>query len=520
MSTTVPSNVRVRALAPDDYDDLCAVMRRAYSFDNVWTFEQYKRLLELFPEGQVGVEADGRLAAAALSIIVDYAHFGDAHQYRQIHGNGSFNTHDSKGDVLYGLDIVVDPDFRGLRFGRRLYDARKELCESLNLRAIVAGGRMPGYDKHAPSLSPKGYIEKVKNRELYDPVLSFQISNGFHVRRVLTDYLDYDKESRAYATLIEWINVDYDPLPYVGGTKSYVRTGVVQWQMRNFDSLALLLDAVEFFVDAVSGYRADFICLPESILAPLLAAHGHLQEPQAIRELAKSFDAYRERMVAMAVKYNVNIIAGSAPRLDGGRLYNTALLCRRDGSWAIQDKLHPTPDEARVWALSGGPSLKVFDTDCGRIGILICYDVEFPELSRRLADEGVEILFVPFQTDTLQGFTRVQRCAMARAVENECYVVISGSVGNLPKVENTDIQYAQSAVFSPADHSFPNRGVVREAQPGIEMMLVADLDLDLLRHLHHHGSVQTLKDRRRDLYRLDFMGPLVVEARHQASSEG
>ena len=92
--------------------------------------------------------------------------------------------------------------------------------------------------------------------------------------------------------------------------------------------------------------------------------------------------------------------------------------------------------------MQGGDELKIFDTDVGKIGILVCFDVEFPELSRLLVDRGMQILFVPFLTDTKNGYLRVRRCAQARAIENECYVAISGSVGNLPKVENMDIQYS------------------------------------------------------------------------------
>jgi predicted amidohydrolase len=153
----------------------------------------------------------------------------------------------------------------------------------------------------------------------------------------------------------------------------------------------------------------------------------------------------------------------------------------------------------------GGNELKIFDTDRGRIGILICYDVEFPELPRLLSEQGMEILFVPFLTDTQNGYNRVRFCAQARAIENECYVAIAGSVGNLPKVNNMDIQYAQSAVFSPSDFPFPTNATVSEATPNAELTLIADVNLDLLKELHRAGSVRNLKDRRTDLYRISWI---------------
>ena len=142
----------------------------------------------------------------------------------------------------------------------------------------------------------------------------------------------------------------------------------------------------------------------------------------------------------------------------------------------------------------------------GKIGIVICYDVEYPELVRHLADKGMNILLVPYWTDTKNGYLRVRRCAQARAIENECYVAIAGSVGNLPQVENMDMQYSQSAVFTPSDFAFPHDAVAAEATPNTEMTLICDLDLDLLKELREQGSVRNLQSRRLDLYNVIWLG--------------
>ena len=146
--------------------------------------------------------------------------------------------------------------------------------------------------------------------------------------------------------------------------------------------------------------------------------------------------------------------------------------------------------------------VKIIQSDCGPVGVVVCYDVEFPELGRILAEQDMNILFVPFLTDTQNGYGRVRNCARARAIENECYVAIAGSVGNLPKVHNMDIQYAQSAVFTPCDFAFPYDGVKAEATPNTEMILLVEVDITLLRELHERGSVRNLKDRRHDLYQV------------------
>jgi predicted amidohydrolase/GNAT superfamily N-acetyltransferase len=494
-------NIELKFLSIDDYEELKEVMIQAYkSLDNAfWKKQQIKKLISIFPEGQVVIKVNGHVAGAALSIVVDYDQFEEGHTYREITADYTFKTHDPNGDRLYGIDVVIKPEFRGLRLGRRLYDYRKELCEKLNLKGIAFGGRIPNYHLYSKELTPRDYIRKVRHKEIHDPVLNFQLSNDFHVAKLLKGYLDGDEDSGEYAALLEWDNIYYEkPSKNTTQTKkTIVRLGLIQWQMRSYRNLDELMQQAEFFVDAVSGYRADFALFPEFFNAPLMAENNNLSEPEAIRKLAEHTEAIKDRFAELAISYNINIITGSMPEVRQDGLYNVGYLCRRDGSVESYEKLHVTPDEAKIWGMVGGNKLQTFDTDSGKIGILICYDSEFPELSRLLADDGMEILFVPFLTDTQNGYSRVKHCSQARAIENECYVAIAGSVGNLPNVHNMDIQYAQSMVFTPCDFAFPSNGIKAEATPNTEMILITEVDLTLLRELNQSGSVRNLKDLRR-----------------------
>lgn len=498
------NKVEVRQLRLDDYAELAQSFKRVYADRDVfWTYDQIKKLTEIFPEGQVVTVVDGKIVGCALAIIVDYNLVKGDHTYAQVTGNETFNTHNPHGNILYGIEVFIHPDYRGLRLARRMYEYRKDLCETLNLKAIMFGGRIPNYYKYADRMRPREYINKVRLREIYDPVLTFQLSNDFHVRKVMTNYLPNDEESKHFATLLQWDNIYYQPKPEVIERKTMIRIGLVQWQMRPYKSIDDVFEQVEFFVDAVSDYKSDFILFPEYFNAPLMAKYNNLGEAQSIRKLAKYTDEIRERFVKLAISYNINIITGSMPYLNSdNKLLNVGFLCRRDGTYETYGKVHITPDEAKSWGLTGGKMVKTFDTDCAKIGVLICYDVEFPELSRLLAEEGMQILFVPFLTDTQNAYSRVKVCAQARAIENECFVAIAGSVGNLPRVHNMDIQYAQSAVFTPCDFAFPTDGRRAEATPNTEMILVSDVDLDLLSELHTYGSVRNLRDRRLDLYEL------------------
>jgi predicted amidohydrolase len=499
----------LRHLVKEDYADLKVMMDEVYpNLGGAWPEKQFKAQLAVFPEGQICIEDHGKIVAAAFSLIVDYDKFGDHHTYDQITGDAYLTTHDPLGDVLYGIEVCVSLDYRSMRLGRRLYEARKELCQSLNLKSIIAGGRIPNYKNYAHELSPQKYIEQVKKREIYDPILTFQLSNDFEVKRVLTAYLPEDKESKGYATLLEWTNLYYDDqkTPLIGATKTSARIGCVQWQMRSLNSVEELIQQVEFFVDALSDYQCDLALLPEFFNAPLMGIDEHENSFDSIKALAEYSGEILDAISKLAVSYNINIIAGSMPVMEDGDLYNVAYLCRRDGTLESQYKLHPTPYEKRAWIMKGGNGLNVFDTDFGRIGILICYDVEFPELARLQSEKGMQMLFVPFWTDTKNAYLRVRHCAHARAIENECYVITAGSVGNLPKVDGADIQYAQSVVFSPSDFSFPHDAIMAETTPNTEMTLIVDLDLTKLDQLKNEGSVKNYLDRRRDLYKITWIG--------------
>lgn len=501
-------HLTLRNLTPEDYPQLETLMDAVYhDIGGAWSRHTIETLIDSFPDGQVAIEDDGRLVGIALTVRVDYDEFTNPHRYDDLIGKREVILDAPEGDAMYGLDVLIHPEYRGYRLGRRLYDARKELCRSLNLRAILAGGRIPQYHQHAEELSPTQYIDRVARKEIHDPILSFQLANDFQVKRLLRDYLPEDEKSQGFATLLEWNNFLYEPAELVlDNRKTQVRVGAVQWQMREFDSVEAVLQQVEYFVDALSGYKSDFAVFPELFNAPLMGLQDRAaQQDQmaAVRFLASFTEQFKAELSRMAVSYNINIVAGSMIEVgEDDRLYNISYLCHRDGEIERQAKLHITPQERRDWVIEGGDDLQVFDTDAGRVGILICYDVEFPELPRLLAEQDMDILFVPFWTDTKNGYLRVRHCAQARAIENECYVVLCGSVGNVPSIENLDIQYAQSAVFSPSDFAFPHDAVLNETTPNTEMILFSDLDLTRLTMVRNEGSVTNLKDRRKDLFDL------------------
>ena len=285
-----------------------------------------------------------------------------------------------------------------------------------------------------------------------------------------------------------------------------VRIAAVQFQMRGISDRQEFAGKIEYFVAVAADYGADFITFPELFTLQLLSMEREpLSGPAAVDRLTSYKEWFRDFASGLAVRYKINIIAGSHPARDETAIArNVAYVCLRDGSVHAQEKIHATPSEASFWGIQGGEAVNVIETDRGPIGVLICYDSEFPELARHLADQGALILFVPFCTDDRRGYLRVRYCSHARAIENQCYVVLSGVAGNLPNVRNMDIHYAQSCILTPCDFPFARDGVAVEAEPNEETVIFADLRLADLRQARASGTVRNLSDRRLDLYRVDF----------------
>lgn len=506
-----PAKLQIRQAAPDDIPGILTLTAQAYAGAEPYSPGEIRGQLNNFPEGQFVAVYEGQIVGYCASSRIDEAVALGPHDWASITGNGFGSRHDPTGDWLYGIETAVDARRRGLRIGQRLYEARRALAERLELRGIVFGGRMPGYARartRGRTDSPDAYLAAVREGRLRDPVLGFQIANGFLPERVLPDYLPSDRASGGCAALMVWRNPYVNPAEPPSfrvprGIES-VRLATVQLQARAVANFEEFAQNIEYFIDVAADYRADFVVLPELFTLSLLSfERGPLSPREAIDRLTEHRAPLVAELSRMALRYNINIVGGSHPtRTEDGSVQNVAYVCLRDGSVHAQEKVHPTPNEAYWWKIKGGSSVDVIQTDIGPVGVLICYDSEFPELARRLVDQGARIIFVPFCTDNRQGYMRVRYCAQARAIENQCFVVLSGNVGNLPGVENMDVQYAQSCILTPCDFPFARDGIAAEASENIETLTIADVNLADLTWARAEGTVRNLSDRRFDLYRI------------------
>ena len=510
-STRTAASLNIRNARPGDVKAIADLGIRVYGVEQACTAGMIRGQIAAYPEGQFVVEYDDEIVGYAASFRIDEKTAMSQHDWMEITGGGYASRHDPNGEWLYGMEVLVDPTRRRLRIGQRLYDARGSLCENEGLKGVVFGGRMPGWQRRKKAYpTPADYLNAVVARKVADQVVSFHLRQGFEPIGVLDNYLPTDKASGGAASHMVWHNPYAEERPggteLPHGTKEDVRVATVQFQARMVHSFEEFMANVEYFVDVTADYRSDFVVFPELFTLQLLALEENRLSPaDSIEALTRYTPRFIEKMREMAIGYNINIIGGSHPtRTDDGEIQNVAYVFLRDGSVHAQEKIHPTPNERYWWNIQGGDEIGVIQTDCGPIGVLICYDSEFPELARRLADEGARIMFVPFCTDTRPAYLRVRYCAQARAIENQCYVVMSGNVGNMPNVANMDIQYAQSCIITPCDYPFARDGIAAETSENVETVAVADLDFTDLSWARAQGTVRNLRDRRFDLYKVDW----------------
>ena len=501
----------VRNARITDVPLILELLQRAYPDALPYTAGMIRGQISTFPNGQFVVEYDDVLVGYAASFRIAEKLALGAHTWTAITGGGYGARHDPRGDWLYGMEVCVDPELRRLRIGQRLYDARRQLCEGEELKGIVFGGRMPNWARRKKDYpDPLDYVAAVGEKKVIDPVVNFHLRAGFEPIGVLENYDPDDRASGGCATHMVWRNPYAEDMETRGnlahGHNESVRVATVQFQARKVASFEEFIENIEYFVDVCSDYRCDFVAFPELFTLQLLALEKRRLTPsESIEALTAYTPHFVEALRKMALSHNINIIGGTHPtRTDDGEIQNVAYVFLRDGSVHQREKLHPTPDEKYWWGIQGGDEVSTILTDCGPIGILVCYDSEFPEMARRLADEGAQILFVPFCTDNRQGYLRVRYCSQARAIENQVYVVMSGNVGNLPNVENMDVQYALSAILTPCDFPFARDGIAAEASENVETVTIADLDLTDLYWARAEGTVQNMRDRRFDLYKVSW----------------
>ena len=276
-----------------------------------------------------------------------------------------------------------------------------------------------------------------------------------------------------------------------------LRVAAVQYFLRKVQSYQDFVDQVAGLVETAADYRCRMVVFPEYFTLQLLTLGDTKRPvPAQVRDLARQVPRFVETMGDLAREHGIYIVAGSTPVMaaDDETLTNESYFFGPTGDYAVQGKMHMTRWEDEEWGMTPHNHLKLFDTDFGRVAVLICYDVEFPELAREAARRGAYIIVTPSCTDDRNGFLRVRYCAHARCVENQLYVVHTGTVGSLPQIPAISLNYGQAAILTPCDYPFARDGILHEGLVNQEQVVIGDLDLALVAESRERGAVLPLRD--------------------------
>ncbi|MGE6528123.1 carbon-nitrogen hydrolase family protein [Pseudomonas sp. NPDC077382] len=255
---------------------------------------------------------------------------------------------------------------------------------------------------------------------------------------------------------------------------------------------------LERWVASAVRQDAKLLVFPEygsMELASLFGQAVYSDLQQQLQAMQTLLPKWRDLHQALARRHDVLILASSFPtELQAGHVVNRAMLFGPEGILGHQDKLIMTRFENEQWGIRAGERIGVIDTELGRIGILICYDSEFPMIARQQVTAGAELLLVPSCTDTQAGFHRVRIGCQARALENQCYVVQSPTTGLAPWSEAVDVNTGRASVYTPVDYGFPDNGILVEGADDEATWVFATLDLRELARIRAEGQVFNHRD--------------------------
>jgi len=277
-----------------------------------------------------------------------------------------------------------------------------------------------------------------------------------------------------------------------------VKIAAAQYDIGFFENWQDYRQKVERWVGEAADQDAKILLFPEygsMELASLFGQAIYSSLSKQLEAMQSLLDDYIALYKELAQKHRCYIQPGTFPvRIDGEIYHNRAYLFMPNGEFDYQDKLMMTRFENEQWLINRGLELKCFDTDYGRIAINVCYDSEFPVLARKQVEAGANLILVPSCTDTLAGYHRVRIGCQARALENQCYVVQSPTVGLAPWSEAVDVNIGAAAIYTPVDRGFPDNGILAIGELNASQWVFAEIDLDGIARVRENGQVFNYRD--------------------------
>jgi predicted amidohydrolase len=506
--------LELRNTQTSDVEEMAELLRIARpNLEFEYHLDALRMPIQVYPEGQFALRYEGKLVGFCSNFRINHEKALKQHTWDEITGFGFATLHDPDSNFLYGMDLCVHPDYTDLEIARRLDAMRRRFCEEENLEGVVIAGGMPEYSRFKSRYPDiKDYLEAIRNSEVVEPEIFLYLEEHYQIIDLLENYHPLFSNSDNHAVHLVWYNPQISLLKarnkYASSKlyyKTHIRVGCVQYLQEPIEHYNDFEKKVENYIKVASYKNADFVVLPELFALQLLSLYpSRRHSTQSYQLLTEYADRIQKNLRQFALRYNIHIIGGAHPTLVDGRIHKTSYIMLRNGEVYHQYKLHTNMEEKHRFGVKGGNELQIIKTDCGPIAVLIHYDCIFPELTRFAVEQGARIIFVPFLSKSRHDYLTLRYCAQARAVENQCFVAISGSTGKLEDIQNMEGNYTQSAIFTPSDFSFSRDCIAAEAPVNDDIVVFADLNMKVLEKVRTQSTTVHERDRRQDLYTLSW----------------
>lgn len=236
-------------------------------------------------------------------------------------------------------------------------------------------------------------------------------------------------------------------------------------------------------IEGLADQKVNFVLFPEYAGLEMLSF-------TEMKSLPNALSAYMNLFQELSQKHRLYICSGSQVAKTTDGTFNRSFLFAPSGKVAHQDKCILIPEEVKEELFEPGKKIGLFETEFGKVGICVCYDVEFPSLVKKLVNAGANIIFVPAYTSTVHGYYRVFLSCRARALENQCFVVQSSLVG----LTDVEMAYGASAICCPIDGDFPEDGLLALGKRDQTEVVISELDLKRLEKVRTHGTTRNFTD--------------------------
>lgn len=270
-----------------------------------------------------------------------------------------------------------------------------------------------------------------------------------------------------------------------------IKVAAIQYEFSPIKNWEGFSKKITNIVSSAAKKGTNLLIFPEYVGMHLSAIR---QEADIFQHLKNALNNYCELFEKLARQWNLSILSGTIPVAEKGSYYNRAHLFLPDGRCFWQDKINLVPAEKESGVIIAGEKLKIFEMPWGKTSIAICYDSEFPDLIKQVVKEGVKLILVPSCTSSMAGYYRVAISCRARAIENQCFVVQSCTVGKVLFTEWIDVNIGKAGIFTPCDGNFPSTGILSQGKLNRSDMIVGDLNFSELENVRNSGQVRNFQD--------------------------